>query len=139
MESSDELGGLAWRGLEPFGVEVDFDLREPLNDKQIRALTQLFHRDGLVVLRNQELTVEQQIGVVSHLGPVIRALDGVGIISTDPAVGSLGTGELAYHSDYSFTPHPLQVLSLHAIDVRDGASSTRYVSAMRAFERLRKS
>ena len=44
--------------------------------------------------------------------------------------------ELIYHSDYAFAEHPLQAISLHALEVVDGASSTRFVSSVAAHQAL---
>src|SRR3546814_9027048 len=50
-------------------------------------------------------------------------------VSTEADKGGLGRGELSFHSDCAFLPHPRIVLSLHAIDVVDALSSTKWISA----------
>src|SRR3546814_1575238 len=50
-------------------------------------------------------------------------------VSTEADKGGLGRGELSFHSDCAFLPHPRIVLSLHAIDVVDAESSTKWISA----------
>jgi taurine dioxygenase len=44
--------------------------------------------------------------------------------------------ELRWHSDAAYTEAPFDLIALHAIDVLDGASSTRYISAAHALETL---
>src|SRR5690606_26222436 len=106
--------------------ELAGDLREPLADADQQQLRSLLHRQGLLVFRGQQLSHEQQIRVMGYCGPVLHAPDGIGYISTSAEKGSLGTGELAFHSDLSFTPHPFHAISLHATDVVDNGSSTRF-------------
>src|SRR3546814_20411900 len=50
-------------------------------------------------------------------------------VSTEADKGGLGRGELGFHSDCAFLPHPRIILSLHAIDVVDAESSTKWISA----------
>lgn len=118
------------------GVELEGELREPLQEIDQQRLRELLHRHGLLLFRGQRLSHEQQIRVMGYCGPVLHAPDGVGYISTDAAKGGLGTGELAFHSDLSFTPDPFHAISLHAIDVIDNGSSTRFASGLRAYQRL---
>ena len=93
---------LASRPLEPFGVEVDCDLRVPLNADQVEELRALYHTHKLLVFNGQSLTPEQQGAVMAHLGPVVTERDAA-IISNDPKRdGALGNRELAFHVDMIF-------------------------------------
>jgi len=118
------------------GLEIDADLRNPLSAQDRAELRDLLHRHGLLLFRKQRLSHPQQIGIMECLGPVLHAPDGVGYISTDASKGGLGTGELAFHSDLSFTPSPFQAISLHAVDVVDDGSSTRFANGMAGYARL---
>ena len=80
----------------------------------------------------QSLTCEEQAGISSWFDPVLPDTKAAAYVSTDPDVGGLGDDELPFHSDLSCSPHPLLGLSLHAVDVEDGATSTIFVDAMRA-------
>lgn len=120
----------------PVGVVTEGDLRDPLDAAGQQRLRELLHRHALLLFRGQRLSHEQQIRVLGYCGPVLHAPDGVGYISTNPSKGGLGTGELAFHSDLSFTPSPFHAISLHAIDVVDDGSSTRFASGMRAYAKL---
>jgi taurine dioxygenase len=57
-------------------------------------------------------------------------------VSTEPDTGVLGTAALPFHSDGAFSPVPLRAISLHAVDVVDGASATRFASGARTLQRL---
>ncbi len=120
----------------PVGVALDRDLRLPLTEREQRQLRALLHQHGLLLFRGQQLSQTQQIQVMEACGAVLHAPDGIGYISTNGAKGSLGTGELAFHSDLSFTPSPFEAISLHATEVVDGGSSTRFASGARAYRRL---
>lgn len=120
----------------PVGVEVSGDLRAPLAAEEQQRLRDLLNRHGLLLFRKQQLSHPQQIALLEAYGPVLHAPDGVGFISTDMSKGGLGTGELAFHSDLAFTHQPFWAICLHAIDVVDGASSTRFASAAKAYQAL---
>jgi taurine dioxygenase len=47
-----------------------------------------------------------------------------------------GTSALPFHSDYAFLPEPVALLSLHAVDVVDDVSATRFCSGRRAYETM---
>lgn len=119
--------GLEWRGLEPFGVEIERDLAEPLSPGEADALRALFNEHGLIVARGQALTMAQQQAICALLGPILLREGEDGTMSNEG--GGPSASELAWHSDAAYTEHPFDALSLHALDVVDGASSTRFASA----------
>jgi taurine dioxygenase len=120
----------------PVGVELDADLREPLDVAAQERLHQLLATEGLLVFRKQQLTHPQQIRVLGYCGQVLHSPDGICYISKDKDKGGLGTSELTYHSDMAFTPEPFRAISLHAVDVLDGDSSTRFASGTKAHATL---
>ncbi|TAL00317.1 MAG: TauD/TfdA family dioxygenase [Rhodospirillaceae bacterium] len=135
MTGWNDEGGLRWRALTPFGVEIDRDLSTPLGGQTAERFVALFQEAGLIVARGQTLAMEEQVALMALLGPVSRRVDGVGYISSeDNYTGALA--ELTFHADYAFSTHPLDALSLHAVDVVDGTSSTRFASAGRAYTDL---
>jgi taurine dioxygenase len=121
--------------LEPFGVEVSLDLSRPLTDEEQAELIALYRRHDLVLVRGQRLDLEEQIGALSCLGPVLRTPDSIGEVSRDSPIG-LGGAELCFHADYAFSPEPILGISLHAIDVVEGETSTRFASGRRAYQQL---
>jgi taurine dioxygenase len=58
-----------------------------------------------------------------------------GLMSKETPIGLLGI-ELCFHADYAYSPEPLQAISLHAVDVTDGETSTRFAGGRHAFESL---
>lgn len=128
---------LPWKALHPFGAEVDLDLAQPISPDTIEALQALYDEHHLLVFRNQKLSHERQIEVVGNFGPpLMSAQDGVGFISNEAGKGGLGGGELAFHSDLSFSPEPFLGISLHAVNVWNDRSSTRFVDAGIAYRTL---
>jgi alpha-ketoglutarate-dependent taurine dioxygenase len=117
--------------LKPFGVEVHVDLREELSTEAIEELRRLYAGHDLLLVREQHLTMEQQVRALAHLGPILHVDNG--IVARDSAIG-LGGAELCFHSDYCYSPEPLHGVSLHALDVVDGETSTRFASGRRAYD-----
>jgi taurine dioxygenase len=116
----------------PIGVELSGDLREPLDAAGQHWLHQLLADEGLLVFRKQQLSHPEQIRILGYCGTVLNRLDGVGYISKDTKKGGFGTIELSYHSDQAYTSDPYDAISLHAVDVVDGGTSTRFASGTKA-------
>lgn len=123
----------ATRKISPFGIEVDADLRDLACHAEVKRL---FEEHGLLVFRNQDLTMDQQRAVMNRLGPVLDDIYTVGYVSNTCKDGILGDSEVSFHSDFIYMPEPLLGLSLHAIDVQYEQSWTRFASCTRALEAL---
>ncbi len=132
-------GRLRSKENRPFGLEVDFDLRQPLTEIERGALHDQLYAHGLLLFRGQALTMEEQIGVAECFGPVLASADdGVGYLSNVEGKGTQGRIRLPYHSDLAFTSDPYLAISFLALDVQGGRSSTRlahgaYTYRMRSF------
>jgi taurine dioxygenase len=125
---------LRFRALQPFGVEIERDLAEPLAPSEAYHLNQLFARHGLILARGQSLSMAQQRGFCAHLGPILDREGETGTMSNE--TGGYSAVELGWHADAAYTRAPFDALSLHALDVVDEASSTRFVSAQDASDSL---
>jgi len=120
----------------PFGLVVEADLTGSFSEAEKEALRQLYRRDGLLLFRDQRLTMDQQLDASEIFGPVMRgALDNY-LVSNVEVEGLLGDGELLFHVDIPFVPAPYLGGSLHALEVDEGVSATRFASAFRAWEAL---
>lgn len=125
------------RTIKPFGVEVDFDLRQPLTPEQQAELQSLRLMHHLLLFRNQSLSMEEQERVMSYLGPVLTdKMDRIDYISNTRKDGDLGEGVILFHSDLSFTPTPFEAISLYAVDVEQVPTSTSFASGARAYQAL---
>src|SRR5215210_237825 len=92
--------GLRWRALEPFGAEIDHDLREPLAGAS--RFYGLLSERGLILARGQALTMAQQTAPMTPIGPIIRRPQENGYITTDVEAPSSRT-ELSFHADAAYT------------------------------------
>lgn len=118
---------LETRPLAPFGVEVLRDLSVPLSEAEGAELVRLLWQHGLLLARGQRLTMERQRELCALAGPILLREGETGIM--DNSGGEASTVELSWHADGAYTRAPFDALSLHALDVVDDASSTRFVSA----------
>jgi taurine dioxygenase len=123
------------RPLQPFGVEIDLDLAQPLSASEQDEFRRLYELHDLVVAHGAPMDMEQQARFMSYLGPVLRTEDSMGEISRESPIG-LGGAALCFHSDYIYSPEPLLGISLHALDVVAGETSTRFASGRTAYESL---
>lgn len=119
--------------IQPFGIEVDLDLRNEENDAEV---ARLFKEGGFLVFREQQLTQEQQKRVMSKLGPVLEDFTTVGYVSNTRKDGILGDSEVSFHSDFIYTTTPLLGISLHGIEVPYEETWTRFASGRLALDAL---
>lgn len=125
---------IAWRPLEPLGAEIQLDLSTSLSPEQEAGLVALLRERSLILASGQSLTMERQREICALFGPILQREGETGYMSNEQ--GGPAASELTFHSDAAYTPHPFDALSLHALDVVDGASSTCFVSAEDAFDDL---
>ncbi len=125
----------AWpsRHMQPFGVEIDRDLSQPISAAEAAELRALFSVHKLLVFRKQKLSEERQVAVMSLLGRVLGSKGEYRELSSD---GNLGAAPLCYHSDLAFTEEPFKALSLHALEVNDGQSWTDFANGVTIVDRL---
>jgi taurine dioxygenase len=134
MEQVDS-DALAWHPLPLFGVEIDHDLSVPLSDAQGAQFVRLLWQFSLVLARGQQLSMQRQRELCALAGPILLRTGESGYMSAMPDQ-AITLAELAWHADAAYTDAPFDALSLHAIEVVDEASSTRFVSAERALANL---
>jgi taurine dioxygenase len=123
---------LDYRLMQPFGAEVDLDLSRPLDEPQARALRDLFYDRFLLVFRDQRLSMDDQIRAAGYVAQVLAPSSGY----LTPEDGILNTAPLDFHADLCATPLPFDAISLHALEVDDGATCTKFASGLRAYRRL---
>jgi alpha-ketoglutarate-dependent taurine dioxygenase len=129
VASVDHL--LSYKCIQPFGAEVDFDLREQMMAGQRGHYVELLKQHDLLVFRGQQLDMARQIAVTEAFGPVEVTADTIGYISSEPReLPSLQ--EFAFHQDWAWARRTLNAIAFHAIEVVDGQTSTRFANAARA-------
>jgi len=124
------------RQLAPFGIEIRLDSAKGLSADDEDELRRLYARDGLLVIRGLDLSLEAQLEFCSLFGPVLRSEGETYVISNNPEVGILAGAELVFHSDIPYVPAPYAAGALYAVEVTAGVSPTRFASGFRAYERL---
>jgi len=121
----------------PFGIEIEHDAASSPSAENIEELQALYAQHHLMVFRRQKLTHDQQARFAHIFGPGLANLDdGRSYVSNVPGAGLFGDSELEFHSDLAFTPQPYRGICLHAVDVEDGQSSTRFISSSAAYASL---
>lgn len=116
----------------PFGVELDLDLSAPLSPEHAALLIDLVDRHGVLVIRGQRLTMAQQRRVLGLLGR-IEEFD-LPFVDLEDKI--LNRDRMGFHSDMAFAHTPYKYLSLHAVDVVAGESSTNFASGALAYRKL---
>jgi taurine dioxygenase len=127
---------LSCRPLEPFGVEVDAAAVSRPDEATRAQLRRLFDEQGLVLIRGLALSLDEQKSLCRLFGPVLDTPLENFVVSNVRADGYLGVQELLFHNDLAYLPAPYLGGSLHALDVAEGATSTRFASGTLAWERL---
>jgi taurine dioxygenase len=127
---------LPHRMLVPFGVEIDAALvRDPAEPVR-RGLKELLDAQGLVLIRGLSLTMAEQKALCALFGPVLDTPLENFVVSNVRDDGYLGVQQLLFHNDLAYLPVPYLGGSLHALEVGEGATPTRFASGTRAWQRL---
>lgn len=135
MRDWQREGELAWRTQAPFGVELRADLSGNLSAPAMQRIASLFREHSLLVAPGQQLSMERQREIAGCLGPILVRKGESGLLSNQGEHEVLRSG-LSFHADAAYTEHPFDAIGLHALDVVDGASSTRFAHAEKALQKL---
>jgi taurine dioxygenase len=122
--------------IEPFGVEAKVDLAPGLTEEDKQELRHLYAREGLLLVRGLKLSMEDQLSFCGNFGPVLRGEHDKYLVSNVAKGGLLGDLELLFHHDIPYVPAPFLAGALHALEVSEGVSGTKFASGFRAYERL---
>ncbi len=127
---------------------VGVDLRDDLSEDLFAQILCAWHDNLVILLRNQDLTEEQQWRFGSRFGPLagghIRELEtsreGVAYVSNvrkdGKLIGILPDGEMQFHSDQCYREHPSQGTMLHAITIPSVGGNTMFANCYKAYEAL---
>ncbi|MGH7091864.1 MAG: TauD/TfdA dioxygenase family protein [Stellaceae bacterium] len=134
----------------PLGAEIrGLELTQPLDEWAFAAVRQSFlDSDGVLVLRDQQITPEQQIDFSRCFGPLaVHVLRQVllpghpeillvsNVIENGRPIG-LGDAGRYWHSDLSYIAEPSLGSLLHAIEIPPAGGDTSFVNMYRAYEAL---
>jgi len=142
------------RPLQPFGVEIaGVDLSQDLDDATFAQIEKALNENGVVIIRDQDLSPEEQIRFTRRFGELevhVRqeyALPGypqIHLISNikegDRTIGSAYAGD-DWHTDLCFMKNPARMSLLHGKEVpRDEngepLGDTLFVNTADAYDRL---
>jgi taurine dioxygenase len=134
----------------PLGAEiVGLDLAHPLDDRMFAAVRQAFlDSEGVLILRDQRITPEQQIAFSRRFGPLaIHVLHQFllpghpeillvsNVFENGKPVG-LGDAGRYWHSDLSYVAEPSLGSLLHAQEIPSEGGDTSFINMYRAYEAL---
>jgi taurine dioxygenase len=127
---------ISHRPYAPFGVEAELDLSRGVTPEDQEELRRLYAKDGFLVLRGLKLSMAEQLDFCEAFGPVLRGEQDKFYVSNVRDDGLFGDIELIFHHDVAYVPAPFLSGCLHAVEVTDGVSATRYANGFRAYERM---
>lgn len=141
-----ETGIVEYRPLsEALGAEVlGLDMAAPVDAGTAASLREAFARHGLLLVRGQKVTTEQQTRFAQVFGDVVIREKNVvpnqeataQHVSNTRKDGILATGELDFHMDQLFHQQPLTALILYGIEVPAVGGDTRFCNTTAAYERM---
>lgn len=119
-----------------FGAKVaDFDLMRPASQGEITQLRAALDRYQLLLFPSRSyLEPDRQVEVTSWFGPVTD--NGGGLWSVLHNENQSGSRRLPFHSDFSYTDAPIDVISLQAVDIPPGGTTTAFASGIHAWDAL---
>jgi taurine dioxygenase len=127
---------------------VGLDLRDEQPPDIVAAVRRAFFETGLVLVRGQDLSFEQQLRFASYVGRPTKRLPKGLIAGTDelptPQMyisntrpeGFARQGALVKHSDYCFEQNLLLGISLYSEVVTSSGGETIFVNAKKAADQL---
>jgi taurine dioxygenase len=141
---------------EAIGIEVKgIDLNEPLDEILARTLKAVWAHKSILLIRGQELDDETQYAFARIFGeiaprskPPVEKRDYVPDaenpmhLITDRVdeegrrLGSLGHGEMYFHTDKCYEEKPHRASTLYAMEIPSSGGHTKFASLYRAYEML---
>ena len=141
---------------EAIGVEVrGVDLSQPIDAENADALRKVWTENSILLIRGQELDDEAQYAFARVFGeiaprskPPVEKRDYVPDpenpmhLITDQVdekgrrLGSLGHGEMCFHTDKCYEEKPHRASTLYAMEIPSEGGHTKFASLFRAFEIL---
>ena len=139
------------------GAEIrGADLSRPLDEETVRQIKDAWHQHAVLLFRDQNLGEDDQRRFASHFGPVAKRVppkpgapgatdalvwDDMMTISdhvdaNGKALGSLGHGEMWFHTDKCYHRRPHRATFLYGIEIPSEGGHTQFSSMYAAYENL---
>lgn len=120
-----------------FGAEISgFDVQDGRDPADIEALRRAYDEHQLLVFRDcGPIAPERQVEFTGWFGQLVSngPAGYCTVLHNDEAAGSM---VLPFHCDLSYTECPIKGISLHALAVPPGGTSTTFVSNVTAWDGL---
>jgi taurine dioxygenase len=149
-EMKSSLPAYQTRPLSPaLGAEIiGVDLRREIDEEFAVRLLDIWHRNLVILLRDQQLSEEDQVRFAERFGPpavihtkqFVRRHPSVMLITNiredGKPIGALPDGEMQFHSDQCYQESPAMGSLLYAIEVPSKGGNTLFANAYAAYETL---
>jgi taurine dioxygenase len=132
------------------------DLARPLDAQTLRRIKDAWHAHTVLVFRDQELSEDDQRRFASYFGPVAKRVPpkpGAPGANTSPEwddmmmvsdkvgadgkpLGSLGHGEMWFHTDKCYHRRPHRASFLYGIEIPSEGGHTKFASLYAAYENV---
>src|SRR5712675_2082803 len=155
--AADTISRISVAKLHPLiGAEIgSVDLSRPLGDETLREIKDAWHKHTVLVFRDQNLSEDDQRRFASYFGPVAKRVprpsakivpdgpdwdemmlitDNVG--ADGKPLGSLGHGEMWFHTDKCYRRRPHRASFLYGIQIPSEGGHTKFSSSYAAYDRL---
>jgi len=133
-----------------FAVEIsEVDLSIDLTDTQFVEIKRLWLENKVAVFRDQNLEDDALVGFTKRFGPLFVHVRSQFNDAAHPEImlisnikedgrnlGELGNGDLAWHSDQSYSARPVFSTLMYAIEIPEDGGGTWFCDTARAYERL---
>ena len=134
------------------GFVVEFsgiNLADPLLKADFNNIRRTWLDNKVAVFRNQNLTDKELLRFTERFGPLFvhvrsqfndKSQPGIMLISNIKEngrdLGELGNGDLAWHSDQSYSAEPVFATLMYAIEIPEEGGSTQFCDTARAYDCL---
>jgi taurine dioxygenase len=136
-------------GAEATGI----DLRQPLDETTATALRNAFDQHVILVIRDQQLSEDDQLRAAGTFGKVHMRRKPVGtrdpggiwdtpfmlvtnIVENGTPIGVFGDGEMWFHHDTSYYPEPHRATLLYAMKLPSWGGNTCFSNMYKAYEMI---
>ncbi|MAG30239.1 MAG: hypothetical protein CL908_05005 [Deltaproteobacteria bacterium] len=123
----------------PFGVRIHLDSDQPLDEAERSELRRLYAAHGLLVVRDHDISPEQQVDLLAPLGRIEPDETGRPMlmeVTNQHDQTSAPAGEIRFHFDYAYDPAPVPGISLYGSLIDGDVTSTCFVSSSSVLDRL---
>jgi taurine dioxygenase len=139
------------------GAEIGgVDLSRPVDAETLRQIKDAWHEHTVLLFRSQSLSEDDQRRFASYFGPVAKRVPpkpgatGVGdapewddmmlvsdkVDANGKPLGTLGHGEMWFHTDKCYHRRPHRASFLYGIEIPSAGGHTKFSSMYAAYDRL---